>query len=80
MGLYCVCSILLTRRLLFTAADIDGRWFAESGFGNGCFANSVEADGVLTMPLDLANAIVVEAHRTGKPVFAHVSTAKPLRY
>src|SRR5260370_40192610 len=37
------------------------------------FANSVEADGVLTMPLDLAEAIVTEAHRAGKLVFAHVS-------
>ena len=38
------------------------------------FANSIEADGILTMPLDLAQAIVAEAHRAGKPVFAHVST------
>lgn len=37
------------------------------------FANSIEADGVLTMSLDLAKAIVAEAHREGKPVFAHVS-------
>jgi len=37
------------------------------------FANSIEADGILTMPLDLAKAIVAEAHRGGKPVFAHVS-------
>ena len=37
------------------------------------FANSVEADGIVTMPLDLAKAITVEAHRAGKPVFAHVS-------
>jgi len=37
------------------------------------FANSIEADGILTMPLDLAKAIVAEAHRAGKPVFAHVS-------
>ena len=37
------------------------------------FANSIEQDGVLTMPLDLAQAIVAEAHRAGKPVFAHVS-------
>jgi len=38
------------------------------------FANSIEADGILTMPLDLAQAIVAEAHRAGNPVFAHVST------
>lgn len=37
------------------------------------FANSIEADGILTMPLDLAQAVVAEAHRAGKPVFAHVS-------
>src|SRR5258706_10985786 len=37
------------------------------------FANSIEADGVLTMPLELAKAIVAEAHRAGKPVFVHVS-------
>ncbi len=37
------------------------------------FANSAESDGMLTMPLDLAKAIVAEAHRAGKPVFAHVS-------
>src|SRR5260370_25230445 len=37
------------------------------------FANSIEQDGILTMPLDLARAIVTESHRAGKPVFAHVS-------
>jgi imidazolonepropionase-like amidohydrolase len=37
------------------------------------FANSIEQDGILTMPLDLAKAIVDEAHRAGRPVFAHVS-------
>ena len=37
------------------------------------FANSIEQDGILTMPLDLAKAIVEEAHHAGKPVFAHVS-------
>src|SRR5205823_6569740 len=37
------------------------------------FANSIEPEGILTMPLDLARAIVTEAHRAGKPVFAHVS-------
>ncbi len=37
------------------------------------FANSVERDGILTMPLDLAKVIVAEAHHAGKPVFAHVS-------
>ncbi len=37
------------------------------------FANSIVKDGILTMQLDLARAIVGEAHRAGKPVFAHVS-------
>jgi imidazolonepropionase-like amidohydrolase len=37
------------------------------------FANSIEQDGILNMPLELAEAIVEEAHRKGKPVFAHVS-------
>jgi imidazolonepropionase-like amidohydrolase len=37
------------------------------------FANSVERDAILTMPLELAKAIVAEAHRADKPVFAHVS-------
>jgi len=37
------------------------------------FANSIEADGILNLPLDLAKVIVAGAHRAGKPVFAHVS-------
>ncbi len=37
------------------------------------FANSIEGNGVVTMPLDLSKAIVAEAHRAGKPVFSHVS-------
>ena len=37
------------------------------------FANSIEADGVLTMPVSLATPIAAEAHRALKPVFAHVS-------
>jgi imidazolonepropionase-like amidohydrolase len=37
------------------------------------FAGSVEADGILIMPFDVAKAIVAEAHRAGKPVFAHPS-------
>jgi imidazolonepropionase-like amidohydrolase len=37
------------------------------------FANSIEADGILTMPSDLAKVIAAEAHRAGKPVFAHVA-------
>lgn len=37
------------------------------------FSGSVEQDSILIMPLDLAKAIVAEAHREGKPVFAHPS-------
>jgi imidazolonepropionase-like amidohydrolase len=37
------------------------------------FANSAERDGMLTMPLDLAQLIVAEAHHACKPAFAHVS-------
>jgi imidazolonepropionase-like amidohydrolase len=37
------------------------------------FAGSVERDSILIMPLDLAKAIVAEAHSEGKPVFAHPS-------
>jgi imidazolonepropionase-like amidohydrolase len=37
------------------------------------FANSVERNDTLTMPLELAKAIADEAHRAHKPVFAHVA-------
>jgi imidazolonepropionase-like amidohydrolase len=37
------------------------------------FANSVERDDILTMPLDLTQVIAAEAHDAGKPAFAHVS-------
>jgi imidazolonepropionase-like amidohydrolase len=37
------------------------------------FANSIESDAILTMPLELARGIVAQSHRAGKPVFAHVS-------
>ena len=40
------------------------------------FAGSVEANSILIMPLDLAKAVVDEAHREGKPVFAHPSNQK----
>jgi len=42
------------------------------------FAGSIEQGFVLIMPLDLAKAIVAEAHRTGKPVFAHPSNNEGL--
>jgi imidazolonepropionase-like amidohydrolase len=37
------------------------------------FAGSIEGDDVLPMPLERAQAIVVEAHRLDRPVFAHPS-------
>jgi imidazolonepropionase-like amidohydrolase len=40
------------------------------------FAGSIEADHVEYMPLDLAHAIVAEAHRHNKLVFSHPSTIK----
>jgi imidazolonepropionase-like amidohydrolase len=45
----------------------------DSADGIKIFAGSVERDSILIMPLDLAKAIVAEAHRAGKPVFAHPS-------
>jgi imidazolonepropionase-like amidohydrolase len=46
---------------------------SERADGVKIFANSVEDREILTMPLDMAEAIVREAHAHGKPVFAHVS-------
>lgn len=40
------------------------------------FAGSIERGGILLMPLEVAKAIVAEAHREGKPVFAHPSNGK----
>jgi imidazolonepropionase-like amidohydrolase len=40
------------------------------------FAGSIEADHVEYMPVDLARAIVDEAHRQNKLVFSHPSTIK----
>lgn len=40
------------------------------------FANSIEKDQVLTMPVDLAQGIAAQAHAFGKPVFAHVSNSR----
>ncbi|MGA2415042.1 MAG: amidohydrolase family protein [Candidatus Sulfotelmatobacter sp.] len=42
------------------------------------FTGAITAEGVLPMPTDLAKAIVSEAHRAGKPVFAHPSNAEGL--
>lgn len=40
------------------------------------FAGSIQAQSILVMPQDLATAIVAEAHRAGKPVFAHPSNTE----
>jgi len=40
------------------------------------FAGSIQSSSVLVMPLDFAIAIVAEAHRAGKPVFAHPSNTE----
>jgi len=37
------------------------------------FANLIENNQILTMPLDRAQVIAAAAHHGGKPVFAHVS-------
>jgi imidazolonepropionase-like amidohydrolase len=42
------------------------------------FTGSVEQDSILIMPLELAKAIVAEAHRAGRPVFAHPSNPQGL--
>ena len=40
------------------------------------FTGSIEADGILIMPVDTAKTIVSEAHRAHKPVFAHPSDTR----
>lgn len=42
------------------------------------FAGSIENSGIIIMPLDIAKAIVMEAHRLGKPVLAHPSNEEGL--
>lgn len=37
------------------------------------FVGSIQPDSVMLMPLDRAKAVVAEAHRVGKPAFAHPS-------
>lgn len=37
------------------------------------FTGAILKDGVLPMPVDIAKALVAEAHRAGKPAFAHPS-------
>ena len=42
------------------------------------FTGAILEHSVLPMPLDIAKAIVAEAHRSGKPVFAHPSNQQGL--
>jgi imidazolonepropionase-like amidohydrolase len=46
--------------------------------GAKIFAGAITEHGVLPMPLDIAKAIVKEAHHAGKPVFAHPSNQEGL--
>ena len=55
------------------AAQRVRRQIHDGADGIKIFAGSVEANGILIMPLDLAKAIVAEAHHARKPVFAHPS-------
>jgi len=52
------------------------RQIRDGADGIKIFAGSITGNGVLPMPTDLAKAIVSEAHRAGKPVFAHPSNAE----
>jgi imidazolonepropionase-like amidohydrolase len=40
------------------------------------FAGSIQSNSVMVMPLDLATSVVAEAHRAGKPAFAHPSNTE----
>ena len=52
------------------------RQIRDGADGIKIFAGAITAEGVLPMPPDLAKAIVSEAHRAGKPVFAHPSNTE----
>lgn len=60
------------------AAERVRRQIKDGANGIKIFAGSIEQGSVLIMPLDLATAIVAEAHREGKPVFAHPSNTEGL--
>jgi imidazolonepropionase-like amidohydrolase len=53
------------------------RQLADGADGVKIFAGAIVGGkiGVLPMPLDIARAVVAEAHRVGKPAFAHPSNA-----
>lgn len=52
------------------------RQISNGADGIKIFAGAITAHGVLPMPTDLAKTIVYEAHRAGKPVFAHPSNTE----
>jgi imidazolonepropionase-like amidohydrolase len=54
------------------------RQIKDGADGIKIFAGAITANGVLPMPMNVATAIVSEAHRAGKPVFAHPSNAEGL--
>jgi imidazolonepropionase-like amidohydrolase len=58
------------------AAERVRRQIQNGADGIKIFAGSIQSGSVLIMPLDLATAIVAEAHRAGKPVFAHPSNTE----
>jgi len=58
------------------AAERVRRQIQNGAYGVKIFAGSIQSQSVLVMPLDFANAIVAEAHRAGKPVFAHPSNTE----
>jgi imidazolonepropionase-like amidohydrolase len=58
------------------AADRVSQQIRDGANGIKIFAESIESNGILVMPVDSATAIVAAAHREGQPVFAHVSTGK----
>ncbi len=58
------------------AAERVRRQIQNGAHGVKIFAGSIQSQSVLVMPLDFATAIVAEAHRAGKPVFAHPSNTE----
>jgi imidazolonepropionase-like amidohydrolase len=55
------------------AAERVHRQISDGADGVKLWTGSPEANGIVITPLDLAKTIVAEAHRAGKPVFAHPS-------
>jgi len=58
------------------AAERVRRQIQNGAYGVKIFAGSIQSQSVLVMLLDFATAIVAEAHRAGKPVFAHPSNTE----